>query len=274
MIDGWRLVRGHNLLIAAAGVLAGGWIALGRVTFPNLLVFAAISGIGLGVAGNVVNDLQDAAADRVNHPGGERPLAAGRITRDAAHLFVWLGLIVGLGGAALVSGTQLLVGIAALALMFVYSPVLKHAGWPGNLAVAAVAGLPPFYGALSVGRPGAGLVPWALAAWIHLGRELVKDLQDEAGDRQTGRRTLPIRIGRPAAVRVAWWICVAFVPWAFVLPILATYSGLYYPIAAIAGLVVMLAASALRRDRLAAASGRLKVAMVIGLVALVLGRVV
>jgi 4-hydroxybenzoate polyprenyltransferase len=262
------------LLIAAAGVLAGGWIALGRVTFPNLLVFAAISGIGLGVAGNVVNDLQDAAADRVNHPGGERPLAAGRITRDAAHLFVWLGLIVGLGGAALVSGTQLLVGIAALALMFVYSPVLKHAGWPGNLAVAAVAGLPPFYGALSVGRPGAGLVPWALAAWIHLGRELVKDLQDEAGDRQTGRRTLPIRIGRPAAVRVAWWICVAFVPWAFVLPILATYSGLYYPIAAIAGLVVMLAASALRRDRLAAASGRLKVAMVIGLVALVLGRVV
>ncbi|HEY7685093.1 MAG TPA: geranylgeranylglycerol-phosphate geranylgeranyltransferase [Gemmatimonadales bacterium] len=274
MIDGWRLVRGNNLLIAAAGVLAGGWIALGRVAFPNLLVFAAISGIGLGAAGNVVNDVQDAAADRVNHPGGERPLATGRFTRDAAHLLVWLGLIVGLGGAALVSGTQLLVGIAVLGLMLVYSPVLKHAGWPGNLAVATIAGLPPFYGALSVGRPGAGLVPWALAAWIHLGRELVKDLQDEAGDRQAGRRTLPIRIGRPGAVRVAWWICVAFVPGAFLLPALATYSALYYPFAAIAGLVVLLAAAALRRDRLAAASGRLKVAMVIGLVALVLGRVV
>ena len=274
MIDGWRLVRGHNLLIAAAAVLAGGWIALGRVAFPNLLVFAAISGVGLGVAGNVVNDLQDAAADRVNHPGGERPLAAERITRDAAYLLVWLGLIAGLAGAALVSGTQLFVGLAALALMLVYSPVLKHAGWPGNLAVAAVAGLPPFYGALSVGQPVAGLVPWALAGWIHLGRELVKDLQDEAGDRQSGRRTLPIRIGRPGAVRVAWWICIAFVPWAFALPTLAKYSGLYYPVAAIASLVVVLAAHALRRERLAAASVRLKVAMVIGLVALVLGRVV
>ena len=58
------------------------------------------------------------------------------------------------------------------------------------------------------------------------------------------------------------------------LPTLATYSDLYYPIAALAGLVVTLAAVALRRDRLAAASRRLKVAMVIGLVALVLGRVV
>jgi len=274
VIDGWRLVRGHNLLIAAAGVLAGGWIALGQVAFPNLLVFAAISGVGLGLAGNVVNDLQDAAVDRVNHPGGERPFAAGRITRDAAYLLVWLGLIAGLAGAALVSGTQLLVGLTALAVMLVYSPGLKHAGWPGTVAVAAVAGLPPFYGALSVGQPAAGLVPWALAAWIHLGREMVKDLQDEAGDRQTGRRTLPIRIGRPLAVRVAWWICIAFVPWAFALPTLAAYAGLYYPVAAIAAWVVVLAAHALRRDRLAAASRWLKVAMVIGLVALVAGRVV
>jgi hypothetical protein len=38
--------------------------------------------------------------------------------------------------------------------------------------------------------------------------------------------------------------------------------------------VVVLAAQRLRRDRLAAASRWLKVAMVIGLVALVLGRVV
>lgn len=273
MIDGWRLVRGHNLVIAAAGVLAGGWIALGRVAFPKLLVFAAISGVGLGLAGNVVNDLQDAVTDRVNHPGGERPIAAGRISPDAAHLLVWLGLIVGLTLAALLSGTQLLVGIAAVVLMLAYSPGLKKAGWPGNVAVAAVAGLPPFYGALSLGRPAAGLVPWALAAWIHLGRELVKDLQDETGDRQTGRRTLPIRIGRLRAVRVAWWICVAFVPWTFVLPSLADYSGFYYAVAGIAALVVLLAAEAVRRDRLRRASVLLKTAMVIGLVALVLGRV-
>lgn len=273
MGDGWRLVRGPNLSIAVLGVLAGGWIALERVAIPKLLVFAAMSGLGLGLAGNVTNDLQDAATDRVNHPGGERPLAAGRISRDTAHLLVWLGLLVGLAAAALVSGTQLLVGLAALVVMLAYSPGFKRAGWPGNLAVAAVAGLPPFYGALSVGRPAAGLVPWALAAWIHLGRELVKDLQDEAGDRLIGRRTLPIRIGRAPAARIAWWICLAFIPWAFVLPLWADYSWRYYAVAAIAAVMVVLAARALRRDRLGGASVLLKTAMVIGLVALVLGRV-
>jgi 4-hydroxybenzoate polyprenyltransferase len=270
--DGWRLIRGPNLLIAAAGVLAGGWIALEQVAVPKLLAFAALSGIGLGCAGNVVNDLQDTETDRMNHPGGERPIAAGRIGRDAAHLLVWLGLTAGLGFAALVSGTQLLVGLAVLGVMLIYSPGLKRAGWPGNLTVAAIAGLPPFYGALSLGRPGLGIVPWALAGWIHLGRELVKDLQDESGDRLAGRQTLPVRLGRDGAVRVAWIVCVAFVPWPIALPSVAKYGGLYYPIAAIASLLVLWAASALRRDRLGRASLLLKAAMVVGLVALVLGR--
>lgn len=274
MIDGWRLIRGHNLLIAAAGVLAGGWIALGRVALPKLLFFAAVSGIGLGAAGNVINDLQDAAADRINHPDGARPIAAGRMTRDAAHLGLWLALLVGLGAAALVSGRQVLVGLATLVVMLAYSPVLKRAGLPGNLAVAAVAGLPPFYGALAVGRATAGLVPWALAAWIHLARELVKDLEDEPGDRQAGRRTLPIRLGRLRALRITWWICAGFVFWALLLPALAHYGLIYYAVAGLAALIVLLAAQALRRDRLARSSVLLKVAMVIGLVALVLGRVV
>src|SRR2546430_14894724 len=36
--------------------------------------------------------------------------------------------------------------------------------------------------------------PWALAAWIHLVREIAKDLEDEPGDRTVGRRTLPIAV--------------------------------------------------------------------------------
>jgi len=272
--DGWRLIRGPNLLIAAAGVLAGGWIALGQIAIPKLLAYAALSGMGLGLAGNVVNDLQDTTADSINHPGGERPIAAGRVSRDTAHLLVWLGLVVGVGAAVLVSGMQLLVGLAAAAVMFVYSPVLKRAGLPGNLAVAAVAGLPPFYGALSVDQPVAGVVPWALAAWIHFGRELVKDLEDEAGDRRIGRRTLPVRIGRPRAVLATRWVCLAFVPWAIVLPLLAGFRGVYYAVVSIAVLPVLLATLALRADRPHRASLLLKTAMVGGLVALVLGRVV
>ena len=86
MIDLLRLVRTHNLVLAAAGVVGGGWIALGALQTPNVLVLAAVSAVGFGMAGYVLNDIWDRAADRVNRPGGERPARARIPLRDdAAH---------------------------------------------------------------------------------------------------------------------------------------------------------------------------------------------
>src|SRR5256886_9898378 len=158
------LVRAHNLLLAALGVLAGGWIALGSVTTPRVLWFASLAAICFGAAGNALNDIWDRAGDRVNRPRGERPLAAGRLARGTADLCVVAGALVGLAAAALVNGAAVLVGTAALAVMIVYSPLLKRLGLPGNGAVALVAGLPLLYGAIAVDRPAAGPVPWPLAA--------------------------------------------------------------------------------------------------------------
>ena len=271
MGDLWRLQRASNLLIAGAGVIAGGWIALGELAAPKLLGFAAVSAIGLGAAGNVANDLQDVAADRVNRPD-KRPIAAGRVSRSTAHLLAWLGILFGLGSAALVSGWQLVVGLGALPALLSYSRWLKPRGLPGNLGVGVVAGLPLYYGALAVGRPTAGLVPWTLAAWIHFARELVKDLEDEAGDRAAGRQTIPVRFGRDAAMRAAIWTCAAFVPVSVVLPLAVRYRGIYYLVALLAQSAVVVAALWVRRRRFAPASRLLKVAMIIGLLGLVLGR--
>src|SRR5260370_13953768 len=69
-----RLVRINNLLLAAAGVLAGGWIALGAVRTPNVLALAAVAAVAFAVAGNVLNDIWDQAADPGNRSGAEPPL--------------------------------------------------------------------------------------------------------------------------------------------------------------------------------------------------------
>ncbi|HEV8265260.1 MAG TPA: geranylgeranylglycerol-phosphate geranylgeranyltransferase [Gemmatimonadales bacterium] len=268
-----RLVRGPNLLIAAAGVLAGGWIALGTVAVPNLLLFAALSGIGLGAAGNAWNDICDAAADRVNRPAGDRPLAAGRVRRGTADLLVFLGALAGLGAAGLVSGRQVLVGLGALAVMLAYSPLIKPRPVIGNVAVALVAGLPPFYGALAVGRPAAGVVPWALAAWLHLAREIVKDVEDEPGDRAIGRRTLPIVSGRRPAQVVAAGVGLLFVPASLLLPRAAGFGPAYFLIALPAQMAVLVAATWLILGRVERVSVLLKSAMVVGLLALVAGKV-
>jgi len=268
-----RLVRVHNLLVAAAGVLAGGWIALRALQTPNVLALAAVAAVGFGMAGNVLNDIWDQAADRVNRPGGQRPLAAGRVTRGTADLCVAGGAVAGLGAAALVNGAAVLVGLAAFAVLVLYSPVLKRRGVLGNVAVALVAGLPLMYGAIAVGHAAAGIVPWILAAWLHLVREIVKDIDDQAGDRTLGRRTLPLVLGARRASIVAAGLAAAFVPVSLALPAQAHYHGGYFLIALFAQLAVLAVASRLFTGR-AEGNGRLlKGAMLVGIVALVAGRV-
>src|SRR5436309_2111681 len=51
MGDVARLVRAPQLLVAALGVLAGCWIALGGLATPPLAWWAALAAIGLGAAG-------------------------------------------------------------------------------------------------------------------------------------------------------------------------------------------------------------------------------
>lgn len=273
MADVLRLIRFPNLLIAAAGVLAGGWIAQAGIATPSVLLWAALSGMGLGAAGNALNDLFDAPADALNRPARDRPLAHGRLPREVAELAVFAGALLGLTAAALVSGTLVLIGLLALVVMAVYSPVLKRRGLPGNVAVAMVAGVPLFYGAVAVAHPVAGVVPWVVAGWLHLAREIVKDLEDEAGDRAMGRRTLPVRFGAERARQVALGCALAFIPVSLLLPLLAGYRDAYFAVAAVAQLVVVLAVLRLHRGQHHGASLLLKGAMVPGLVALVAGRV-
>src|SRR6266705_5288646 len=267
-----RLIRAPNLIIAAAGVLAGGWIALGRIAFPKELVFAALSGMALGAAGNTWNDIRDVAADRVNRPGA-RPLATGQLSRGVADLLVFDGSLLGIALAGLVSGRQVVAAVAALAVMLIYSPLLKPRPLLGNVAVAVVAGSPPFFGALAVGLPAAGVVPWVLAAWLHFVREVVKDVEDEPGDRAIGRRTLPIAVGRRLALVIAAGAGLLFVPASLLLPRSAGFSGAYFVIALFAQMAVLVAATWLLLGKVERVSALLKGAMVVGLIALLAGKV-
>src|SRR2546422_472519 len=127
-----RLIRAPNLLIAAAGVFAGGWIALAQIAWPKELLFAALSGVAVGAVGNTWNDMRDVAADRVNRP--QRPLAAGQVSRGLADFILFAGTVLALVFAALVSGRQVLAALAALAVMFAYSPACCRRGTPATVA--------------------------------------------------------------------------------------------------------------------------------------------
>src|SRR5204863_290657 len=139
-----------------------------------------------------------------------------------------------------------------------------------NLLIAAagvVAG-----GWIALGRIGFSK-ELVLAAWLHLVREVVKGVEDEAGDRTIGRRTLPITLGRRPALVVAAGVALLFVPASLLLPRNAGYGGAYFVIALLAQMAVLVAATWLLLGKVERVSALLKGAMVIGLAALVAGKV-
>jgi len=264
------LVRGRNLLIAAAGVAIGGVLALGRVWLPRELVLAVLSAMGLGAAGNTANDLWDVEADRVNRP--LRSLASGALSRGAAVAIGGLAGGIGLVLAWLAGRTVFVIAVPALAVMLVYSPLLKPRPVLGNLAVAVVGSLPLVYGAGSVGDWHVGLVPLGLAALLHLSREIVKDIEDIPGDLAVGRRTIPIAWGRRAGFLAATVPLIVFVPVALVPWVSGSYGVRYGSVAVLVVVGVAAIAARLVREELGGTRSGIKLAMVLGLVGLLWDR--
>jgi geranylgeranylglycerol-phosphate geranylgeranyltransferase len=260
----WTLVRGHNGIIAATGVVIGAWWAGGPVGTP-VVAWAAVAAFFLACFANAFNDARDLAIDRVVHP--DRPLPRGALTAAQAR-HVWLGSAMLAVVAALISASVLaLASIVVLALMWAYSVFLKRAGLAGNLVVAVLASLPFLYGAAAAGGWRSGLALVLAAAPLHLAREIAKDLDDVGGDRGH-RRTVPVTRGRPAALTLIV-VSAALHVWA----VLALARGADRLITFMVPAFVLLALG-VRRAALArrGAPLLLKAAMLAAMVALVLAR--
>ena len=199
-----RITRPGNVLLSALALLAAGFVAVGPAALPPLapqLAIAAGAAMLCVAGGNTLNDWFDRETARANPP--QRVLPRGELTEWAALLWARLLLLAGLAAAALLLDNPLPFAIAAVAvaLLVAYELRLKATGLPGNATVGLLAGGLFLYGGAATSTPGATLWLAGLATLATLGRELLKDVQDLAGD--SDRRTLPARIGPAATLQVA-----------------------------------------------------------------------
>lgn len=264
-------MRPGNALISAVAAAVGAYLVSGWPLPWREAALAALASFAFAAAGNVRNDLGDVEVDRAAHP--ERPLVTGAVPLAAAR-----ALALALYALALVAGA--LVSVPAFALVLLAVPVMegyerwwKRAGLPGNLAIGLLTAAPFVLGGLAAGEPAnvAVLTVAGLAALATVGREVLKDVEDESADSAT-RRTLPMRIGRARAARVAAGFLVAAAllspfPW-----MLETVLGwAYLPAVSVADACFV--AAAVEGNRRPARGQRLaKLGMVLALVALVIGR--
>ncbi len=215
-----RLVRLNNVLVSFAGTVVGGLVARGAgvelsVGVYAVLAIAAASSAMVTAGGNVLNDVLDVEGDRVNHP--DRPLVTGAIGIGTARAMA-AGLLIGSLVVILpILGATPWVGViwaVAVGALLTYEFRFKALGLAGNLLVAFLTAAVFLYGGAAGGAP-ALLVPFALMAFgATLSREVIKDMEDAAGD--VDRRTLPRVRGFGTATlvaRAAVAVAIGLSPW-------------------------------------------------------------
>jgi len=263
-----ELARPGNCV--AAGVLTGTGAFVAGV--EGAVGLAAIAGVVTAVAvaaGNAINDYFDRDIDAVNRP--DRPIPRGAVSARGALAVAAVWFLV---AAALSTRLPpLAIGIAAVNLvaLVTYTTLFKGTPGLGNALVAYLVGSTFLFGGAAVGAPRAVVVLALLAGLSTFTREVIKDVEDVAGDREEGLTTLPIAIGEDRALRVgaaALLVAVAASP----LPYLNdTFGGVYLLLVAVAD-AVMLYAAYESFDDPTSAQRRFKYGTFLAAVAFVVGR--
>lgn len=265
-----EVTRPGNAVVGGVAALVGGYLGVGGTLGFAAVVAAAATMLGTG-AGNAVNDYYDAEIDAVNNP--ERPIPSGRLSRrGAAFLSVFFFIAALALTIAFLSPLAIAIGVVNLVLLVGYSSHLKRTPLLGNVAVAYLTGSAFLFGGASVGGVEFTVVLFALAALTNLGREIVKDVEDIEGDASEGARTLPVVWGERRALAVASAaVAVGVVLSPLPYFVFEEFDVAYIVAVAAADLVFL---EGTRRSWKTPSEGQklLKAAMVVALVAFVVGR--
>jgi 4-hydroxybenzoate polyprenyltransferase len=198
-----KLVRSARLVLWLPIFLNTGLVTYGLTKSIGYSVVVSLALCLLTSYGFLINDLKDIDIDRVNKAGRleQSSKAVFKSIKISAILLVCLalGISATLGATAIIS--MLLVGLGLTAYTFWVRPRLFLA----NLLAAALCTTPLWIpNAIFITFPTSFQVVLILAAGaIFLGREIVFDVQDVAGDAKYRRRTFATVFGDTKSVYMA-----------------------------------------------------------------------
>lgn len=223
-----KLVRPINLLLITVLMciikytffeVIGIETALSELQFL-LLVVAVIS---ITAGGNVINDIYDRSTDRINKPN--KVIVGIHISEKNATTFYMILTILGVIAGFIVSNTIDKPNLAAVfvivaALLYGYATSIKNTILLNNILIAGLTAfvlitmiLFDLYPKITNGVYGITqkatqvILHYTLFAFgINLLREIVKDIHDSDGDKNAGRSTIPIILGRQRSIYLAFGI--------------------------------------------------------------------
>ena len=221
--DIMRLVRWSNLLFLAVLVwVMEKWVAVPILTNAAfgeqlpwyLLALVIAATVFIAAGGYVINDYFDVKIDRINRP--DEVIVTRTISKPAAmRLSLWLsgiGVVCGVMVAVLLRSMTIgILFVVIPGLLWFYSSSYKRLFLIGNLTIALLAAITPMLVAMvnvaQLQLLYAAILPYTnlvhdlyawlggfavfafLLTWI---REIIKDMQDQMGDRELECHSMPV----------------------------------------------------------------------------------
>lgn len=265
-----RIIRPVNCLITSFSVCVGAWI--GNETFLSpALILAALIGFVVCAFGNLVNDLMDIRIDTINNPN--RPLVKKTVSKTvvialAIYFFICafiFSLSLGIAPFIIVFGT--------LIMLFVYAWVLKKT-LAANVVVSVLTGLSFVLGGV-IAENLYCIFPFLFSFFIHMAREIIKDIIDIEGDKRFGVRSLSISFGNKRACKLSA-LCLVILCVILPIPFISGTLGFWYMVLVVLGALPLLVYTILKLLQCPPAadlirlSRSIKIIMAIGLLAMIL----
>lgn len=281
------LMRPKNLVLAGATVPLGAYFALMDAGEPFPVVAVALHTLAVVLftgAGNAMNDIKDAEIDKTAHP--MRPLPSGQLSIQQASRFtslLWTLSVAGhIGGLLAVEPAvstylpTVLIYILAVVLMVTYDhgPATKNRGLSGNIVISLLVGAVILYGASAIGGVAQPVIWWIFGVVFltNLAREMVKDCMDMEAD-EGSRQTLPMTYGKEK-VRMAAYVVIMGALVCLYVPFWKgpfQFGQIALQIPAILTLITLNGPMVQGKDALVA--GRIRIAMLLGLVSFIVASV-
>jgi len=265
-----ELTRPVNAIAAGLLTFIGSFVAgadglpVASIVAPTAPATAATG------AGNAINDYFDREIDRINDP--DRPIPRGAVSPRAGLWFsIGLFLLAVVVALTLLPALAIAIAVINLLALVSYTELFKGLPGVGNALVAYLGGSTFLFGGAAVGNVTPTVVLFVLAALSTLAREIIKDVEDVAGDREEGLHTLPIAVGERRSLRIAA-VMLGVAGLASPIPYLTgTFGVAYLAVVVPADLIMVYAAYEGFTDP-AAGQSHLKYGMFLAAVAFIVGR--
>ena len=276
MIKGFfNIIRPVNCLITFIAIIVSGLICTKNNHISTNLFLAGLVGFLITAAGNSINDIIDIDIDRINRPN--RPLPSLIITlKQAWVLFVML-VTTSLVLSLFLNQFAFLIVLLSNVLLILYSLTIKRVMLFGNIVISFLTAYAFIFGGIVVENVKGALIPAVFAFLINLIREMIKDMEDIKGDKLAGLNTFPIKYGSTASQYFVLFVSTilflfSFVPFLFHIYEIEFFVVIMIIVNPILFYIVKSLFEDESKQNLGRISSLLKFNMVIGLIAIYIGK--